>query len=109
MNKIKQLEKQLELAKKDKDRKDWKRYLNQTEAWIKTLVGKSFIKLYSGKSLCIFRVSGYTKKYYTDIAGFYGDWHQSRWFEWDVFNIAVSNATATKNLWDKWQETIQKL
>ena len=82
MNKtIKQLEEELANAKKVEQQNEWETYLNETEEYLKSLVGKTFVKHYSNGGFCMFKVSGYKTSYYADRDGFYGQWSPSRWFE----------------------------
>jgi hypothetical protein len=81
MDTIKELEAKLNLAKTKKQQEDWETYLNETEEYLKSLVGKTFVKHYSNDGFCMFKVSGYHTQYYADRNGFNGQWSPSRWFE----------------------------
>jgi hypothetical protein len=81
MEDIKQLEAKLAAAKKLQAEQAWEEYLNETEAYLKSLVGKTFMRPYQNGRFILFKVSGYDTKYYIDRNGWNGDWSPSRWFE----------------------------
>lgn len=81
MKDIKTLELELSKAKKIQQQKDWEKYLDQCESYLKGIVGKTFMKWYQNGCFIIFKVNGYEPKYYADRNGWNGNWHPSRWFE----------------------------
>ena len=97
MNKtIKELEAELDSIKKIEQKDNWEKHLNETEDYLKSLIGKTFVKHYSNGGFCIFKVSGYKTSYYMDRDGFYGQWSPSRWFELEstaMINCRVADNT----------------
>jgi hypothetical protein len=95
METVQELEDRLILLKKKEQQSYWEKYLNETEEYLKSLVGKTFIKHYSNGGFCMFKVSGYHTQYYIERNGFYGDWSPSRWFELE--STAMINCRVADN------------
>lgn len=78
---VAELEKKLSKAKEKESQKVWDEYLNETEEYLRSLVGKTFVRHHSSYSFGIFKVKGYIPQYYIDRNGMDGSWSPSRWFE----------------------------
>lgn len=81
MNKVERLKKELAVAEKLQKQEEWEKYIDETEEYLKTLVGKTFMRPYQNGRFILFKVVGYNTQYYADRNGWNGDWSPSRWFE----------------------------
>jgi len=99
METVKELEAKLTSAKRKEEQKNWEKYINQTEKYLKSLVGKTFIKHYSNGGFCMFKVSGYYTQYYADRNGFNGQWSPSRWFELESTTMINCRVADNKGHW----------
>lgn len=81
MNEIQKLEEELAALKKVEEKEKWEEYLKRCEEYLKSIVGKTFMKWYFSNSFVIFKVCGYNEQYYMDKNGFYGQWFPSRYFK----------------------------
>ena len=84
MSRIAELEAQLAIEKKKEQLDKWEVYLNKSETYLKSIVGKCYMRPYQNGRFIMFRVKGYKANYYAITNGFNGDWHPSRWFELEV-------------------------
>ncbi len=81
MTEIEVMEKELAIAKKLQKQKEWEKYLDECERYLKSIVGKTFMRWYQNGCFILFKVEQYDTKYYVDRNGWNGDWNPSRWFE----------------------------
>lgn len=81
MDNIRELEIQLEAAKKEKQKLEWEEYLNTTEEYLKGLVGKTLMRPYQNGRFIIFKINEYNTHHYADREGAYGQFAPLRWFE----------------------------
>jgi hypothetical protein len=96
MSRIAELEAQLALEKKKEQLYKWEEYLNKSEKYLKSIVGKCYMRPYQNGRFTMFKVKGYKPHYYVTTNGFNGDWHPSRWFELEVtksINCSVEDST----------------
>ena len=98
---VKELEAELDLAKKKEKQDAWEKYLTKTEDYLKSLIGKTFLRHYSNGGFCMFKVSGYKASYYIDREGFYGQWSPSRWFELESTAMINCRVADNKGNWYK--------
>lgn len=96
---VKDLEAKLTLAKKKEQQEAWEKHLDETETYLKSLVGKTFVKHYSNGGFCIFKVNGYKTSYYIDRDGFYGQWSPSRWFELESTSMINCRVADNSGRW----------
>jgi hypothetical protein len=99
METVQELEAKLASAKKKEQQEKWETYLNETEEYLKSLVGKTFIRHTSNGGFCMFKVSGYHTQYYIDRDGFYGQWSPSRWFELQSTAMITCRVADNKGHW----------
>jgi phenolic acid decarboxylase len=99
METVKELEAKLALVRKKEEKDNWEKYLNETENYLKSLVGKTFIKHYSNGGFCMFKVSNYHTQYYADRNGFSGQWFPSRWFELESTAMINCRVADNKGQW----------
>lgn len=78
---IERLTKKLSDLKKKQEQEEWEKYLNETEEYLKSLIGKTFMRPYQNGRFIMFKVKNYRTSYYIDRSGFNGQWSPSRWFE----------------------------
>lgn len=81
MNNIQELEKQLEIAKKQQLKENWEKYLNDVKSFIAQLQNKTVINHYSNGRFILFKVIGCEEKYYANREGYNGQWAPCRWLE----------------------------
>jgi hypothetical protein len=99
MNKIKELEAQLQAAKKEQQKLEWEEYLNTTEKYLKSLIGKTFMRPYQNGRFIMFKVSSYSTQYYIDKDGFYGQFSPFRWFELKSSSSINCNVKDSSGRW----------
>jgi len=81
MSDVKELEKQLELAKKKELKEKWEIYLDTIKSFIKKLEGKTVISHSSNGHFILYKIIGFEEKYYASREGFNGQWSPCRWIE----------------------------
>jgi hypothetical protein len=99
METVKELEAKLASLKKKEEQDNWEKYLNETERYLKSLVGKTFLRHYSNGEFYMFKISGYDTKYYIDKNGFNGQWSPSRWFELESTAMINCRVADNKGQW----------
>lgn len=80
MKTIKELEKELETAKREENEKKWSIYLDRIKKWCDSNVGKCMLSWTSNSHFILCKVIGYNITHSTSV-GAYGQWHPKRWIE----------------------------
>ena len=96
---VSELEKKLELAKKQELKEKWEVYLNKVKRFIDSLKGKTIITWYQNGSFVLCKVIGYKEQYYIEREGFSGQWSPCRWLEIETTSYIDCRVADSKGNW----------